>query len=162
MDQRDGMYQMEVVNKRHNFQDENQSNNSQKRIGSGRREYLKHLQEPPIENQTTDAPPQKYYQTFNEDEHSIQNEQCIDQQEYQMDHHPQMGDEEDSELSEYPGEGEDLMEEMEGDFGETGQISPTQTSPEKESDFENNRSENLRNFMNQAQPAGIINEQIDV
>jgi hypothetical protein len=37
-----------------------------------------------------------------------------------MDHHPQMGDEEDSELSEYPGEGEDLMEEMEGDFGETG------------------------------------------
>lgn len=51
----------------------------------------------------------------------------------------------DSELSDYPGEDEDLGEEMEeGDFGETGQISPTQTTPGKESDYENNKSENIR------------------
>lgn len=60
----------------------------------------------------------------------------------------------DSDLSDYPGEGEDLGEDMEGDFGETGQISPTQTSPERDSDYEHNRTDNIRNFMNQAQPAG--------
>lgn len=63
---------------------------------------------------------------------------------------------EDSELSDYPGEDEDLGEEMEdGDFGETGQISPTQTTPEKESDYENNKSENIRQFMDQAQPGSM-------
>lgn len=73
-----------------------------------------------------------------------------------------MNDEE-SELSDYPGEedmeGMDDMDmgegdELDGDFGETGQISPTQTSPGGESD--NNKSENIRNFMHHAQPgAGI-------
>lgn len=82
-----------------------------------------------------------------------------------------MNDEE-SELSDYPGEedmdgmddmdmadgedaGEDGGEEMDGDLGETGQISPTQTSPDRESD-DNNKSENIRNFMHQAQPAAGI------
>ena len=71
-----------------------------------------------------------------------------------------MGGEDDSELSDYPGEEEDLNdgEEIEGDFGETGQISPTQTSPDRESDFMHNKSENMRNFMNQAQPAGPMDD----
>ena len=45
---------------------------------------------------------------------------------------------EDSELSDYPGE--EMGEDIEGDFGDTGQISPTQTSPDRDSDQENNRS----------------------
>ena len=47
------------------------------------------------------------------------------------------------------GEMDDEMD----DFGETNQISPTQTSPDRESDIENNKSENIRNFMQHAQPA---------
>ena len=52
-----------------------------------------------------------------------------------------------SELSDYPGEGEDMDD---GDFGDTNQISPTQTSPDRDSDRDNRRSENLTNFMHQA------------
>lgn len=36
-----------------------------------------------------------------------------------------MQNDDDSELSDYPGEGEDMGDDMEGDFGDTGQISPT-------------------------------------
>jgi len=35
---------------------------------------------------------------------------------------------------------------MEG-LGETGQMSPTQTSPDRESDLEHTKSENIRDFM---------------
>jgi len=48
---------------------------------------------------------------------------------------------EDSELSDYPGEG--MEDDMDGDFGETGQLSPTQTSPDRDS----TSKQELQNFM---------------
>lgn len=60
-------------------------------------------------------------------------------------------DDEQSE-SEYQGEGEDM-----DDDGETSQMSPTQESPDRESDLEHTKTENLRNFVHQVQPAGSMN-----
>lgn len=56
--------------------------------------------------------------------------------------------------SEYQGEGEG--EDMDDD-GETSQMSPTQESPDRESDLEHTKTENLRNFVHQVQPAGSMN-----
>jgi len=55
-----------------------------------------------------------------------------------------------SELSDYPGGGEEEeeSEELGEDLGETGQLSPTQSSPD--------RNGNLGNFMKEAQPGMIL------
>ena len=53
--------------------------------------------------------------------------------------------EEDSELSDYPGE------DMDGDLGETGQLSPTQTSPGQESDAQ---QQHMREFIQATQSNG--------
>jgi len=51
------------------------------------------------------------------------------------------------ELSDYPGE---EMGSSLGDDGEMDQATPSRSSPMKDSDFEHTRTEQMRNFMDQA------------
>jgi hypothetical protein len=53
-------------------------------------------------------------------------------------------------LSDYPGEedGAEDSDEMDGDLGETGQLSPTETSPE--------RNDNIEHFMQEVQPGNLV------
>lgn len=44
------------------------------------------------------------------------------------------------------------------EMGKTSQMSPTKSSPLKDSDFEHTRTEQIRNFMDQAQPGGSMLE----
>lgn len=95
------------------------------------------------------APANKNYQTFNDDDSKLLNQQQEDGERH---------GEDSEELSEYPGEemGSSMSEVQE--MGKTSQMSPTKSSPLKDSDFEHTRTEQIRNFMDQAQPGGSMLE----
>ena len=57
-------------------------------------------------------------------------------------------DEYSEELSDYPGE--EMGSSMAGGEDEMGQATPSGSSPMKDSDFEHTRTEQIRNFMDQA------------
>ena len=130
-----------VQNQGNNFTLQRQAPNEPRypdyRISSGR----KHAEQPPQQ--------QRNYQTFSQNESGGQQRQGDP---YHMDS---------EELSEYPGE---QMDYGEGDEG-TSQISPTQTSPDPEmrgqlqdgaSDLQDTKTENLRDFMEQARPGDAM------
>jgi hypothetical protein len=112
-------YRQEMANRGHQYIPPNEPTGQHHRISSGN----------DMRNEAEQRQG-KNYQTFNEDESGMQHPQ-----------YDQMDDDE-SELSDYPGE-EDQSDDVGEDLGETGQLSPTQSSPDRQGNH-------LQNFMQNA------------